>query len=65
LKGQDLKQYVGKISVTIDKNNRIIGIFDKVLRVGGIPLLSEAQVLIGIVKGLVTTTNKLGGLNQQ
>lgn len=60
LKGQNIKQYVGKIIVKIDKNNRIIGLFDKVMRIEGIPLLSEAQVLIGIVKGLVTKSNKLG-----
>ena len=60
LKGQELKQYIGKISVSIDKNNRIIGTFDKIIRIGNIPLLSEAQVLIGIVKGLITKSNKLG-----
>ena len=60
LKGQKLKQYVGKIKVEIDKDNRIVGTFDKIIRIGNIPLLSEAQVLIGIVKGLVTKSNKLG-----
>jgi hypothetical protein len=60
LKGQKLKQYVGKIKVEIDEDNRIVGTFDKIIRIGNIPLLSEAQVLIGIVKGLVTKSNKLG-----
>jgi hypothetical protein len=60
LKGQKVQQYIGKISVSIDSKNQIVGTFDKILRIGNIPLLSEAQVLIGIVKGLVTKTNKLG-----
>jgi hypothetical protein len=60
LKGQKVQQYIGKIVVSIDSKNQIVGTFDKILRIGNIPLLSEAQVLIGIVKGLVTKTNKLG-----
>lgn len=60
LSDKKVHQYIGKIEVEIDKENRIIGSFDKVIRIGNIPLLSEAQVLIGIVKGAITKTNKLG-----
>lgn len=58
--GKPIQQYVGKIHVSIDQENKIVGTFDKILRVQGIPLLSESQVLIGIVKGMTTKTNKLG-----
>jgi hypothetical protein len=57
---KEVQQYVGKIKINIDQNNRIIGSFDKIIRIGKIPLLSEAQVLIEIVKGAITKTNKLG-----
>lgn len=60
LKGQQVSQYVGKIKIHIDENKRIIGVFDKVLRIENIPLISEAQVLIGIVKGFSSKANKIG-----
>jgi len=60
LKGQQVSQYVGKIKIHIDENKRIIGVFDKVLRIENIPLISEAQVLIGIVKGFSNKANKIG-----
>lgn len=60
LKGQKVSQYVGKIKIHIDENKRIIGVFDKVLRIEKIPLISEAQVLIGIVKGFSNKANKFG-----
>ena len=59
-KGQKVSQYVGKIKIHIDEHKRIIGVFDKVLRVENIPLISEAQVLIGIVKGFSSRANKIG-----
>lgn len=60
LKGQQVSQYVGKIKIHIDEHKRIIGVFDKVLRIENIPLISEAQVLIGIVKGFSNKANKIG-----
>ena len=60
LKGQKVSQYVGKIKIHIDEKKRIIGVFDKILRVENIPLISEAQVLIGIVKGFSNKANKIG-----
>ena len=60
LKGQQVSQYVGKIKVHIDEHKRIIGVFDKVLRIENIPLFSETHVLIGIVKGFSNKANKIG-----
>lgn len=66
-------QYVGKINITIDEHNNIIGSFDKILRIHSklptssgdlpiekIPLLSEAQIMVKVVKGSVTEENPLG-----
>lgn len=66
-----ISQYVGKISIEVDEKGNVIGVFDKILRITGklkndpsiiekIPLLSEAQVMIKIVKGSVTHENPLG-----
>lgn len=70
---QDFSQYVGKISISIDESHNIVGTFDKILRIhskitttGGdlpiekIPLLSESQVMVKVVKGAVTHENPLG-----
>lgn len=72
-KYQAFSQYVGKINIAIDEGHNIIGTFDKILRIhnklstsGGdlpiekIPLLSEAQVMVKVVKGNVTDENPLG-----
>lgn len=71
-KNQEFSQYVGKINITIDSDNNIIGVFDKILRIHAkadgangflpekIPLLSEAQVMVKVVKGAMTTENPLG-----
>lgn len=66
-------QYVGRINVTIDEQNNIVGTFDKILRIHSklsssmddlpiekIPLLSEAQVMVKVVTGSVTEENPLG-----
>jgi hypothetical protein len=71
---KSVSQYVGKIQVTVDPEGNVIGVFDKILRITGnlkndssgpeaiqkIPLLSEAQVLLRIVRGSVTPENPLG-----
>lgn len=63
-------QYVGKINITIDEQNNIVGTFDKILRIHNklsgdlgiekIPLLSEAQVMVKVITGMVTDENPLG-----
>lgn len=67
-------QYVGRINITIDSENNIVGSFDKILRINRkidssvldtmslekIPLLSEAQVMVKVIRGLVTKDNPLG-----
>ena len=63
-------QYVGKINITIDEQNNIVGNFDKILRIHNklsgdlgiekIPLLSEAQVMVKVITGMVTDENPLG-----
>jgi hypothetical protein len=69
-----VSQYVGKIQISVDPEGKVIGAFDKILRISGslkndssnleaiqkIPLLSEAQVLLKIVRGPVTPENPLG-----
>lgn len=69
-----ISQYVGKIQVSVDPEGNVIGVFDKILRITGnikndssnleaiqkIPLLSEAQVLLKIVRGSITPENPLG-----
>lgn len=69
-----MSQYVGKAKVTVDENGNVIGIFDRILRITGklkegmnpppisekIPLLSEAQIMVKVVKGTVTDENPLG-----
>ncbi|MFZ4713629.1 MAG: hypothetical protein ACOYL6_07960 [Bacteriovoracaceae bacterium] len=72
-KYQAFSQYVGKINITIDEGHNIVGTFDKILRIHNkistssgdlpiekIPLLSEAQVMVKVVKGSVTEENPLG-----
>lgn len=72
-KYQAFSQYVGKINITIDEDHNIIGTFDKILRIHNkisnssddlpiekIPLLSEAQVMVKVVKGNETEENPLG-----
>jgi hypothetical protein len=63
-------QYVGKINITIDEQKNIVGTFDKILRIHNklsgdlgiekIPLLSEAQVMVKVITGMVTDENPLG-----
>jgi hypothetical protein len=63
-------QYVGKINITIDEQSNIVGTFDKILRIHNklsgdlgiekIPLLSEAQVMVKVITGMVTDENPLG-----
>lgn len=69
-----VSQYVGRVQISVDPEGNVIGAFDKVLRITGnlkndssnleaiqkIPLLSEAQVLLKIVRGAVTPENPLG-----
>jgi hypothetical protein len=71
---EDFSQYVGRVEVTIDADNNVIGSFDKILRIhnrikngdggeylpGKIPLLSEAQIMVKVVKGFATQENPLG-----
>ncbi len=70
---QSFSQYVGKVSVTIDEGHNIVGTFDKILRVHSkmnsaspdvpiekIPLLTESQVMVKVIKGSVTDENPLG-----
>ncbi len=70
---QAFSQYVGKINVIIDEKHNIVGTFDKILRIQNkistssgdlpidkIPLLSEAQVMVKVVKGSETEDNPLG-----
>ncbi len=72
-KYQAFSQYVGKVSITIDEAHNIVGSFDKILRIHSkittasgdlplekIPLLSEAQVMVKVVKGTITEENPLG-----
>ncbi len=72
-KYQAFSQYVGRISIAIDEDHNIVGTFDKILRIHNkintssgdlpvekIPLLSEAQVMVKVVKGSVTKENPLG-----
>jgi hypothetical protein len=70
-----ISQYVGKIEFTVTPTGEVVGKFDKILRLtarpkdGGeqvsslpekIPLLSEAQIALKIVKGARTDDNPLG-----
>jgi hypothetical protein len=69
-----ISQYVGSIKVSVDENGNIVGIFDRILRITGklkdglnlpglnekIPLLSEAQIMVKVVKGTMTQENPLG-----
>jgi hypothetical protein len=69
-----ISQYVGSIKVTVDENGNIVGVFDRILRITGklkdglnlpglnekIPLLSEAQIMVKVVKGTMTQENPLG-----
>lgn len=70
---QAFSQYVGKINITIDEAHNIVGSFDKILRIHNkltsassdipiekIPLLSEAQIMVKVIKGTVTEENPLG-----
>jgi len=72
-KYSSFSQYVGKVNITIDEQNNIVGTFDKILRIHSklpsssgdlpiekIPLLSEAQVMVKVVTGSVTEENPLG-----
>ena len=72
-KYQAFSQYVGRINISIDDGHNIVGTFDKILRIHNristssgdlpiekIPLLSEAQVMVKVVKGSVTEENPLG-----
>lgn len=72
-KYQAFSQYVGKITILIDEGHNIVGSFDKILRIHNkitaasgdlllekIPLLSEAQVMVKVVKGAITHENPLG-----
>jgi hypothetical protein len=69
-----ISQYVGKVQITVDANGNVIGVFDKILRISDslknsakilpsmnkIPLLSEAQILVKVVRGNITDENPLG-----
>ena len=64
----------GDYKVIIDNENTIVGTFDKILRVQKkitgsdgdllplekIPLISEAQVMIKVIRGMTTSSNPLG-----
>ncbi|MDH4468012.1 MAG: hypothetical protein QE271_08140 [Bacteriovoracaceae bacterium] len=70
-----ISQYVGKIDLTIGANGEVLGKFDKILRLTTrpkdnadqissmpekIPLLSETQIELKIVRGAATEDNPLG-----
>lgn len=69
-----ISQYVGKMKMSVDENGNVIGVFDRIIRITGkikdnlklpslpekIPLLSEGQVMVKVVKGAITTENPLG-----
>jgi len=69
-----VSQYVGKVQITVDAEGNVVGVFDKILRITGnlkndstnleaiqkIPLLSESQILLKVVRGSVTLENPLG-----
>ncbi|MFP5386025.1 MAG: hypothetical protein ACLGHN_08110 [Bacteriovoracia bacterium] len=69
-----ISQYVGKIKMTVDESGNVIGVFDRIIRITGkvkdnvklpslpekIPLLSEGQVMVKVVKGAITAENPLG-----
>jgi hypothetical protein len=69
-----ISQYVGKIKMTVDENGNVIGVFDRIIRITGkikdnvklpslpekIPLLSEGQIMVKVVKGAITAENPLG-----
>lgn len=71
---KSVSQYVGKVQITVDPEGNVIGVFDKILRITGnvkndstnleamqkIPLLSESQILIKVVRGSSTPENPLG-----
>ena len=71
---KSVSQYVGKVQITVDADGNVIGVFDKILRITGnlkndstnleaiqkIPLLSESQILMKVVRGSVTLENPLG-----
>lgn len=72
-KNQAFSQYIGRINITIDEAHNIVGSFDKILRIHNkitsatgdtpiekIPLLSEAQIMVKVIKGAVTEENPLG-----
>lgn len=69
-----ISQYVGNVKVTLDEHGNVIGVFDRILRITGklkdgvnlpgisekIPLLSESQIMVKVVKGTATEENPLG-----
>ena len=71
---KSISQYVGKVQITVDADGNVVGVFDKILRITGnlkndstnlealqkIPLLSESQILMKVVRGSVTLENPLG-----
>ena len=71
---ESISQYVGKVKMNVDENGNVIGTFDRILRITGkikdnvklpslpekIPLLSEGQVMVKVVKGAITIENPLG-----
>ncbi len=72
---QSISQYVGKLDLVVGPSGEVTGKFDKILRLTSkpngdenstegipvkIPLLSESQIVLKIVKGDQTTANPLG-----
>ncbi len=72
---QSISQYVGKLDLVVGPSGEVTGKFDKILRITSqpkgeenstegipvkIPLLSESQIVLKIVKGNQTPANPLG-----
>ena len=58
-KGKSLKQDVSGIEVRVSKT-KTIAIFDRILRVGGIPLLIPTQISFHFVRGRKSVWNQAG-----
>jgi len=56
----EVSQYVGKIDVQINDQGKIIASFDKILRLKGLPLITESQLKIGISEGARSPENPWG-----
>lgn len=58
-KDKKLKQGISDIEVRVEKSDTI-AIFDRILRINGIPLLIPTQISFGLAEGKKTIWNKMG-----